>query len=186
MGSWEGKFSITTLIKEEPIVVLYYFCHVGRFRFFADRLAHFFVAHSRHGTHSPFVYRLLDEVIYAKRLPGESADKVRRLTARLIERFQPGAVFTLADEPVPTSPLDFIIIDAGVLEAPVVKVEALWQQLHAGSVLLLLDIYRNAGSKALWHSIKSKPEVTVTIDLFCVGLVFFHSGQAKEDFKIRY
>src|SRR5690606_36721866 len=95
-------------------------------------------------------------------------------------------VITLADEPVPTSPLDFIVIDAGVLEAPVVKVEALWQQLHAGSVLLLLDIYRNAGSKALWHSIKSKPEVTVTIDLFCVGLVLFHSGQAKDDFKLRY
>ncbi|MEC3881109.1 hypothetical protein [Parapedobacter sp. 10938] len=159
---------------------------MGRLRFYFDGLRHFFVAHSRHGTHSPFVYRLVDEVIYAKRLPGEPRDKAKRLTARLIDRFQPDMVFILANEPIPTARPDFVIVDAGTLEEPVAQLEALWPQLHAGSVMVLPGIYRDTGAKALWKSIKIKPEVTVTIDLFHVGLVFFHAGQCKEDFKIRY
>ncbi len=159
---------------------------MGRLRFYFEWLVHFLSANSRHGTHSPFVYQLVDEVVYAKRLPGEPGDKVKRLIGRLINRFQPGIVFTLANEPMPTSRLDFVIIDAGALERPVAQVEALWPQLHAGSVLVLSDHYRDTESKALWQSIKIKPEVTVAIDLFRVGLVFFHSGQAKEDFKIRF
>ena len=37
-----------------------------------------------------------------------------------------------------------------------------------------------------WETIKEHPRVTVTIDLFFIGLVFFKSDQAKEDFIIRY
>lgn len=159
---------------------------MGLLRYYLDGLWHFFAAHSRHGTHSPFVYRLVDEVIYAKRLPSESGDKVKRLVGRLINRFQPSMVFALANESIPTSRLDFVIIDARTLEEPVAQLEALWPRLHAGSVLVLSDFYRDTKSKALWQSIKIKREVTVTIDLFRVGLVFFHSGQAREDFKIKY
>jgi len=162
------------------------FATVGYLRYYIDKWLHFFAAHSRHGTHSPFVYRLVDEVIYAKRLPGEPRDKVQRLIGRLIHRFQPGMVFMLTNKPIPTTTLDFVIIDADALEAPAAQVAAFWPQLHAGSVLVLLDVYRTAESKTLWRSIKMKPEVTVTIDMYRMGLVFFRSGQAKEGFKIRY
>lgn len=167
-------------------IVYAIFVPVGHLQYYLDGLAHFFAAHSRHGTHSPFVYRLVDEVIYARRLPGESHDKVKRLVERLIDRFRPGTVYVMGSGPPRVSLLDFVIVDCGVHEAPVGQVEALWQRLHAGSVLVLLGCHRTAGAKALWQSIKAKPDVTVTIDLFHIGLVFFHSGQAKEDFKIRY
>lgn len=159
---------------------------MGLLRYYLDGLAHFFAAHSRHGTHSPFVYRLLDEVIYPKRLSDEPRDKVARLVKRLIDRFQPGEVYTPDSEPSPTSPIDFAFVDCGTRETPGAEVEAVWPQLHAGSVLVLSGCHRTTAAKALWQSIKMGPEVTVTIDLFCAGLVFFRSGQAKEDFRIRY
>ncbi|WP_353124305.1 hypothetical protein [Parapedobacter pyrenivorans] len=159
---------------------------MGLLCYYLDGLAHFFAAHSRHGTHSPFVYRLLDEVIYPNRLSDEPRDKVERLVKRLIDRFQPGEVYTLDSEPSPTSTIDFALVDCGTCKEAVTRVEAVWPQFHAGSVLVLSGCHRTTAAKALWQSIKMKPEVTVTIDLFCAGLVFFRSGQAKENFRIRY
>ena len=36
-----------------------------------------------------------------------------------------------------------------------------------------------------WHIIKQHPKVTVTIDIFHLGIVFFRKEQAKEHFTIR-
>ena len=54
------------------------------------------------------------------------------------------------------------------------------------TVLIFDDIYWSKGMKEAWEEIKNHPDVTVTIDLFWIGLVFFKKGQAKEHFKIRY
>jgi len=47
------------------------------------------------------------------------------------------------------------------------------------------NIYRSKGMKEAWAEIKAHPQVTVTVDLFWIGLVFFRKGQEKEGFKIR-
>ncbi len=47
------------------------------------------------------------------------------------------------------------------------------------------DIYLNSEMQEAWEIIKKRPEVTVTIDLFQLGIVFFRKEQAKEHFKIR-
>ena len=39
--------------------------------------------------------------------------------------------------------------------------------------------------KEAWAQIKAHPQVTVTIDLFWIGLVYFKKDQAKEDFVIK-
>ncbi len=58
--------------------------------------------------------------------------------------------------------------------------------LHEGSVMIFDDIYWSKGMEAAWEEIKAHPQVTVTIDLFWIGLVFFRTGQAKEHFRIRF
>jgi predicted O-methyltransferase YrrM len=59
-------------------------------------------------------------------------------------------------------------------------------KVHENSLLIFDDIYWSEGMKEAWAQIKQHPQVTVTIDLFWIGLVFFKKGQAKEHFKIRY
>jgi len=54
------------------------------------------------------------------------------------------------------------------------------------SVFIFDDIYWSQEMTAAWKEIKAHPEVTVTIDLFWVGLVFFRKAQVKEDFVLRF
>lgn len=37
-----------------------------------------------------------------------------------------------------------------------------------------------------WERIKAHPRVTVTVDLYDLGLVFIREGQAREHFRLRY
>ncbi len=54
------------------------------------------------------------------------------------------------------------------------------------SVFIFDDIYWSEEMTAAWEQIKAHPQVTVTVDLFWVGLVFFRKEQAREDFVLRF
>lgn len=56
---------------------------------------------------------------------------------------------------------------------------------HNDSIWVFDDIYWNKEMKEAWAKIKLCPKVTVTVDIFYWGIVFFRKEQAKEDFKIR-
>lgn len=58
--------------------------------------------------------------------------------------------------------------------------------LHEGSVMIFDDIYWSKDMEEAWEEIKAHPQVTVSVDLFWIGLVFFRTGQAKEHFRIRF
>jgi len=59
-------------------------------------------------------------------------------------------------------------------------------KVHENTLLIFDDIYWSEGMKEAWAEIKAHPQVTVTVDLFWIGLVYFRTGQVKEDFLIRY
>ena len=57
---------------------------------------------------------------------------------------------------------------------------------HNDSVFVFDDIHWSKEMKEAWMEIKEHPEVTVTVDLFQWGVVFFRKEQRKEHFTIRY
>ena len=54
------------------------------------------------------------------------------------------------------------------------------------SVFIFDDIHWSDEMEEAWEEIKSHPKVTVTIDLFFLGLVFFRKEQVKENFTLRF
>lgn len=70
-------------------------------------------------------------------------------------------------------------------EATLSYFETLIPTAHNDSVFIFDDIYWSKGMTEAWEIIKKNPKVTVTVDLFNWGLVFFRQEQAKEHFKIR-
>ncbi len=60
------------------------------------------------------------------------------------------------------------------------------KKINEGSVFVFDDIYWSAEMKEAWQEIKSNDKVTVTIDLFFMGIVFFRKEQNKEHFILRF
>jgi predicted O-methyltransferase YrrM len=258
------------------------------FNFIGDFLKHHLTAKSRHGTHSPFVYKLTDEVIYDfKSIPDYKSIETQRkklfnddsvitvtdlgagshlnknktkkvkeiaknalkspalaqLIYRLAKDIQPQSVIELGTclgittaylskacpeaevitiEGCPETAkvayknfqeldlenvelqvgnfdvllpeviehkdkLDFVYIDGNHRkDATLNYFNWCLPKVHEGSLLIFDDIYWSKGMKEAWEEIKNHPDVTVTIDLFWIGLVYFRKGQVKEHFKIKF
>lgn len=84
-------------------------------------------------------------------------------------------------------PLDMVYFDANHRYEPTVRYfhECL-PYVHNDSLFIFDDIYWSQEMTKAWEEIKAHPEVTVTIDLFWIGLVFFRKEQVKEDFILRF
>lgn len=70
-------------------------------------------------------------------------------------------------------------------EATLNYFETLLQTTHNNSVFIFDDIYWSKDMTKAWETIKKHPKVTVTIDTFFWGFVFFRKEQVKEHFTIR-
>ncbi|MCX2494085.1 class I SAM-dependent methyltransferase [Pedobacter sp. PF22-3] len=258
------------------------------FQFITDYLKHRLTAKSRHGTHSPFVYKLADEVIYdlndkseyknieeqrkklfnddsvitvtdlgaGSHLNKNRTKKVSQIAknalksprlAKLIYRLakstkaksaielgtclgittaylaktdaqtqvvtiegcpQTAAVarknfqdlnlenielhvgnfdLILPDIIAQQPSLDFVYIDGNHRkDATLNYFKWCLPKVTENSLLIFDDIYWSEGMKEAWAEIKNHPDVTVTIDLFWIGLVYFKKGQAKEHFKLKF
>jgi predicted O-methyltransferase YrrM len=85
------------------------------------------------------------------------------------------------------SKLDFVFIDGNHRkEATLDYFKRCLPKLSENSIMIFDDIYWSLGMKEAWQEIKAHKDVTVTIDLFWIGLVFVRKGQVKEDFMIRF
>ncbi|MDD3004551.1 class I SAM-dependent methyltransferase, partial [Flavobacterium sp.] len=63
--------------------------------------------------------------------------------------------------------------------------ETLLPTTHNDSVWIFDDIHWSIQMEEAWEIIKNHPQVTVSIDTFQWGIVFFRTEQVKEDFIIR-
>mgnify|MGYP005666551659 CR=1 FL=1 len=70
-------------------------------------------------------------------------------------------------------------------EATIQYFEALLPKAHNDSIFIFDDIYWSKEMTEAWEYIMSHNAVTVTVDCFHLGFVFFRKEQAKEHFKIR-
>ncbi len=83
--------------------------------------------------------------------------------------------------------LDLILINGRhTKEAILNYFQCCLPKLSERSIMIFHHIHRSKEMNRAWEHIKEHPEVSVTIDLFQIGLVFVKKGQAKEDFAIRF
>lgn len=83
--------------------------------------------------------------------------------------------------------LDMVFFDGNHRELPTLNY---FNQCieHSGenSVFIFDDIHWSPEMERAWKKIKEDKRVSMTIDIFWAGLVFFQKGVAKQDYVIRY
>lgn len=83
--------------------------------------------------------------------------------------------------------IDFIFFDGNHRKAPTLNYfEQCLAVSTTSSVFVFDDIHWSDEMEDAWDLIKKHPQVTITIDLFFVGLVFFRKEQVKEHFVLRF
>lgn len=176
-----------------------------------------FLWHSKneHGVHSPFVFLLLTQGLYNKKIKLPDAalsiyngvnSKKSRLLYKIIQYFCPKSILivgatTFEKEVIalanPKSNIDIDIdIDIAIYNCIFFSsnnyhaltdetIEKFLMTIENDSFWILEDIHANAVSETLWKKIKMNPKVTVTLDTYQFGLVFFRKEQVEEHFIIR-
>jgi predicted O-methyltransferase YrrM len=83
--------------------------------------------------------------------------------------------------------LDFVFFDGDHRKEPTLRYfnECL-KYAHNESIFVFDDIHWSKGMENAWQEIIAHPEVTVSIDLFRLGIVFFRKECQKENFIVRY
>ncbi|MCY1494300.1 O-methyltransferase [compost metagenome] len=92
----------------------------------------------------------------------------------------------LESEKIQSATYDLIYFDGNhSKEATLHYFEALIPTITNETVWIFDDIHWSFGMQEAWETIKKHPKVTVTIDTFQWGLVFFRKEQEKEHFILR-
>lgn len=83
---------------------------------------------------------------------------------------------------------DWVYIDGNHRKEPTLAYfEQCLQHAHEYSLFIFDDIHWTPDMEAAWHTIQSNEKVTLTIDLFFIGLVFFRKDiKVKQHFVLKY
>ena len=83
--------------------------------------------------------------------------------------------------------LDFVFFDGNHRKEPTINYfRQCLEKASEKSVFVFDDIYWSAEMTEAWEEIKNHEKVTVSLDLFYLGIVFFRKEQLKQNFIIRY
>lgn len=157
-------------------------------RYLLDKVIHFLTSNSRHGTHSPFVYAIADQAIYA---PSDSSSiegiavlptKYRAVVARILTHLRISQVSLCTDDRWGDENLGAVFLGDITQQDS----RQVLEFVRRSPIVLVDGIYKNSTAKSRWKALISDSDVTVGIDLFYFGILIRRQGQYKENFKLRF
>ena len=83
--------------------------------------------------------------------------------------------------------LDFVFLDANHRYEPTLSYfNQILAKCHNDTVIILDDIHWSKGMEKAWKEIIKNEKITVSIDLFQVGILFLRKEQPKQHFELRF
>ncbi len=152
-------------------------------------------ARNRHGIHSPFVYRFLDEGLYRKELKALPPQK--RLLMAAADHFHPGRVGACHEEGFLAAwlrkernglewnnpPFDLYLCEAPERQLlSFLNTPKLWNN---DTIVFVGNLRESPEVHEIWREATRHPAVRVVLETYDAGLLFFRTQQARQHFRIR-
>lgn len=115
---------------------------------------------------------------------GPDAEPVTQIFRTAGEREEKFTWFFTTMAPVPGG-VNIAFISHTEKEAALNLFEELLPFINNDTVCIIPDIHASGEMEDLWENIKNHPKVTVTVDIYHTGLVFFRREQKEQHFIIR-
>jgi predicted O-methyltransferase YrrM len=94
---------------------------------------------------------------------------------------------SLREIAVPGNKPGLVFIDGNHRKEPVLKYFNKMAEISdSKTVIIIDDIYYSREMEEAWEEIKLYENVTLSIDIFRMGIVFFRTGISKNNYIIRY
>jgi predicted O-methyltransferase YrrM len=124
----------------------------------------------------------------AKQVAQVSRQNFEKLSLKNIELIEGNFDHTLQPYLSKVSKVDFAFVDGNHRKEPTIQYfEQLLTKANEHSIFIFDDIHWSPGMEDAWSHIQQHPSVTLTIDLFFIGLVFFRKEQkVAQHFTIRF
>lgn len=123
------------------------------------------------------------------------SNKYQQLEQRLFEYFKPKSILNLSKETLQTKGAVIVSeIEQGIAYDVVymeisnlgkMGLPKVFASMHKNSMLMVKK-NQTEENLQLWKQLKENNQVTVTVDLYALGLVFFRKEQVKQNFIIRF
>lgn len=124
----------------------------------------------------------------ARQVAEVARQNFEKLQLRNIELIEGNFDDTLTAQLKRMNSVDFAFVDGNHRKDPTIRYfNNLIEKASEDAVLIFDDIHWSKEMEEAWEHIKGHPSVTLTIDLFFIGLVFFRREQkVKQHFTVRF